>query len=193
MCTDPWIWPSHKQRVHGPADVVDRQHPVDLAGLPVDDDELGGVGEHRVDDRVLEALLERVRPVDAVLALVVDARPAPVGEGPPAGVGDGARRPSAFPGTRSSGRRRARGSCRRGRAPGAGSTPSSSTATWSGDGVDALAHLGPAVANLDVAVLGETDHRLHDLHQAVAEPGILEPEAQPDRLAVEDGLLVGRP
>ena len=48
-----------QQGVHGPADVVDRQHPVDLAGIPVDDDELGRVGEHRMDDRVLEAVLEQ--------------------------------------------------------------------------------------------------------------------------------------
>ena len=37
------------------------------------------------------------------------------------------------------------------------------------DGVDALAHLGPAVADLDVAVLGETHDRLDDLEKAVAE------------------------
>ena len=48
------------------------------------------------------------------------------------------------------------------------------------DGVHALAHLGPAVAHLDRAVGLEAHDRAHDLEQAVAEAGVLEPEADAD-------------
>ena len=64
-----------------------------------------------------------------------------------------------------------------------------------GDGVHALAHLRPAVADLDPA--RRVDSRnAHDgaghLAEAVAEPGVLQPEAEPDRLAGGDGRVVGR-
>ena len=66
--------PLAQERVHGAPDVVRGDDPVDRAGLAVDDDQLRRVPERRVDDGMLETFGERVRPVDAVLALVVDAR-----------------------------------------------------------------------------------------------------------------------
>src|SRR6202044_3506036 len=59
------------------------------------------------------------------------------------------------------------------------------------DRVNALAHLGPAVADLEVAFLRETDHRRHHLQQTVAEAGVLEPQPEPDRLAGGHGRIVG--
>ena len=52
-----------------------------------------------------------------------------------------------------------------------------------GDGVHALAHLGPAVAHLDGAVVLEAHDGPGDLLEAVAEAGVLEAEAEPDGLA----------
>ena len=52
-----------------------------------------------------------------------------------------------------------------------------------GDGVDALAHLGPAVADLDAAVLVEPDDGLGHLLEPVAEPRVLEAEPDADGLA----------
>ena len=52
-----------------------------------------------------------------------------------------------------------------------------------GDGVDALAHLGPAVAHLDGAVVLEAHDRLGDLLEAVAEARVLQAEADADGLA----------
>ena len=51
------------------------------------------------------------------------------------------------------------------------------------DGVHALAHLGPAVADLDDAVRAEPHDRLGDLLEAVAEAGVLQAEPEPDGLA----------
>ena len=59
------------------------------------------------------------------------------------------------------------------------------------DRVHALAHLGPAVAHLDRSVVAEVDDRLGDLLEPVAEPGVLEPETDTDRLAGGDRLVVG--
>ena len=56
--------------------------------------------------------------------------------------------------------------------------------------MDALAHLGPAVADLHFTVFGEADNRLDYLEKAVPEPGVLEPEAETYSLAVEDGLVI---
>ena len=55
----------------------------------------------------------------------------------------------------------------------------------------ALAHLGPAVANLDDSVFGESHDRPHDLEKTVPEPGVLEPETEADGFAVCDRLVVG--
>ena len=43
-----------QQRVHRPADVVGGDDPLDVAGVAVHDDELGGVAERRVDRRLLD-------------------------------------------------------------------------------------------------------------------------------------------
>ena len=55
-----------------------------------------------------------------------------------------------------------------------------------GDGVHALAHLGPAVPHLDGAVLLEAHDRARDLLEAVAEARVLQPEAEADRRARGD-------
>ena len=62
-----------QQGVHRPSDVVRGDDLVDATALTIDDDELRGVAERGVDHRMLEAFGQRVRPVDAVLPLVVDA------------------------------------------------------------------------------------------------------------------------
>ena len=119
-----------QERVDRPADVVGGDHPLDEARLAVDDDKLGGIAEGRVDRRVSRPSLDRVGPVDAVLALIVDSRPAAVGLGLPAGVGDRAGAHEGARGCRWSGPRpssRVVSTTTRTRA---GSTPSSSTATW---------------------------------------------------------------
>ena len=73
--------PLAQHRVHGLADVVHGDDPLDLARLAVDDRELGGVAEGGVDRRVrVGRVAELGRPVDDVLAVVVDVRAAAVGE-----------------------------------------------------------------------------------------------------------------
>ena len=60
------------------------------------------------------------------------------------------------------------------------------------DRVHALAHLGPAVPHLDGAVGLEAHHRAGDLEEAVAEAGVLEPEADADRRPRRDcGVVRG--
>ncbi len=63
--------------------------------------------------------------------------------------------------------------------------------------MDALAHLRPAVAHLDVAAGGvgfaaEAHDRPGDLAESVAEPGVLQPEAEADGLAGGDRRVVRR-
>ena len=53
----------------------------------------------------------------------------------------------------------------------------------SGDGVDALAHLRPAVADFDRSVRIEADRRTTHLVGAVAEARVLEPEPHADRVS----------
>ena len=176
-------------RVDGAADVVDGDHPLDVARLRVEHHELGGVAERRVDDRVLEALAERVRPVDPVLALVVDADLAPVGERGLARLGHrtGAHQRAAAPGGLA-GAELAGGvddHVDAGRVD-----PELLDGDLLGDGVDALAHLGPAVAHLDPAVVAEAHDGLGDLLEPVAETRVLEPEPEAERLAAGDGVVV---
>ena len=101
-----------QHRVDGPADVVDGDDLVDGLGLAVDHHELGGVAERRVDDRVLD-LAELVRPVDAVLALVVDVDPAAVGHRRRAGRRHRAGTHQRAAAAGGLAERRARGWCRR--------------------------------------------------------------------------------
>ena len=117
--------------------------------LAVHDHELGREGEDGVDDRVLEAFVERVGPVDAVLALVVHARPAAVlvsafvqASDDRAGAHDRAPRTGRLAGAELTG--------------GVDDDPHQRgvdaellDGDLAGDGVHALAHLGPAVADLD--------------------------------------------
>ena len=134
----------------------------------------------------MAGIAELGRPVDDVLAVVVDVGPAAVGE-----------------------RRGARLLHRAGghqRAPRPGGLAEAELARrvdddvdarrvdaqllgrdLQGDGVHALAHLGPAVADLDpvVGASGSDDGAGH-LAEAVAEPGVLQPEPEPDGLAGGD-------
>ena len=57
--------------------------------------------------------------------------------------------------------------------------------------MDALAHLGPAVPDLDGAVLPEVHDRPGDLLEAVAETRVLEAQADADGLSGGDRLVVG--
>ena len=170
---------------------MDGDHLLDGPALGIGDHELGGVPEGGVDDRVLHAFFEGVGPVDDVLADVVDPRLHPALAGDPAGVLD---RSGAH-----------QGAARTGGLAGAevaggvddhrdllGIDSEFFDGNLERHGVDALAHLGPAVADFDAAVLVEADHGSGDLEEPVAEPGVLEGEAHPDRLARGASLVVGR-
>ena len=58
--------------------------------------------------------------------------------------------------------------------------------------VDALTHLGPAVAHLDLAVATEVHDGPSDLLEAVAETTVLEPEPDTDGPACGHRLVMGR-
>ena len=128
---------------------------------------------------------ERVRPVDPVLALVVDTDLAPVGERGPARLGHrtGAHQRAAAPG-------RLAGAELAGRVDddvdAAGIDPELLDGDLLGDGVDALAHLRPAMAHLDAAVVTEAHDGLGDLLEPVAEPRVLQPQPEAERLAAGD-------
>src|SRR5262249_54094135 len=179
-------------RVDGPADVVGGEDTLDLARRPIDDDELRGVPEGGVDGGVLDArLAEVVGPVDAVLALVVDADLAAAG----------ARRVAG----------RLHGAGAHQRASGTGGLARAQLARridddahparielqllhrhLQGHRVPALAHLRPAVAHFDGAIDLEAHDGASDLLEPVAEPGVLEPEPEADGLAGgASGLIVG--
>ena len=181
-----------QHRVHGPADVVHGDDLLERTGLAIDDRHLGGVGERRVDDRVLHARgAELGGPVDAVLADIVDTDLAP-----------------ARAGCFASGLHRS-GPHECAAAPGGLAEPEFARGVHvhtdprridaeflDGDlerhGVHALAHLGPAVAHLDDAVLAEVDDRLGDLLEAVPEAAVLQTEPQTHGLAGRDGFVVVR-
>ena len=140
---------------------------------------------------MLDGVVHLVRPVDDVAPLVVDADL-------PAVVVRATRQASAIDaGTHQ-------------RAPAAGGLPGAELAGGvdddddvvgvdaelldghlHGDGVHALAHLGPAVAHLDLAVGAEPHDGAGDLVEPVAETRVLQPEPDPDRLAVGHAAVVG--
>ena len=69
----------------------------------------------------------------------------------------------------------------------AGSMPSSSHGDLQGDGVHALAHLGPAVAHLDACRRRAKRTTASAISlEPVAEPAVLQPEPEPDGLAGGD-------
>src|SRR6185369_5526044 len=132
------------------------------------------VAERRVDHRVLESLGKRVRPVDPVLALVVDARRA---SGRASGLARRLHRPcahqrAATPGGLA-GAELARGVDED--ADALGIDLQLLDRDLAGDRVHALAHLGPAVTDLDRAVLLAPHDRAGDLLEAVAEARVLQP------------------
>ena len=165
-------------------------------GLAIDHDHLGGEAEARVDGRVGDVrVAELLRPVDEVLALVVDARRAAAGQ-----------------------RRRARLAHRAGRhqrAARAGRLAEAELARGVDDHVDAFGSIASSSAatcratvctpwpisvqpwrtstrpGLVVGVGMEVDDRLRHLAEPVAESGVLEPEPEADRLAVGDRRVVG--
>ena len=61
-----------------------------------------------------------------------------------------------------------------------------------GDGMDPLAHLGPAVPHLDLAVRTEVDHCPGNFLESVAEAAVLQSETHTDRLAGGAGGVVMR-
>ena len=77
-----------QRRVDGPADIVGGKHTLDATARAIDDDELRGIPEGRVDDRMLYAVAQLVGPVDAELASVVDVDLTAVGQGGTARFGD---------------------------------------------------------------------------------------------------------
>ena len=129
-------------------------------------------------------IAEVLRPVDDVLAVVVDVELAAVGDAPPRRRRAPSRRPSACRATpvvwpKPSSRVVSTITSMR-----LGSMPSSCDRDLQRDGVHALAHLGPAVAHLDRAVGCGSARRPGTSPEAVAEAGVLEPEPETDRLAV---------
>ena len=128
-------------------------------------------------------IAEVLRPVDEVLALVVDV-----------GLAAGGERGGARLADRAGGHQRAARSGGLAEAELAGGVDDHLDAVrvdaellrrhLQRDGVHALAHLGPAVAHLDRRrrCVEAHDGPAH-LAEAVAEAGVLEPEAEPDRLA----------
>src|SRR5690606_33670018 len=126
-------------------------------------------------------LAEVVGPVDAELTGVVDAGAAAVGQGGTAGVGHRARRhEGAAAAGGLAGAELAGGVDHH--ADAVGLDAQLLDRDLEGDGVHALAHLGPAVAHLDGAVVLEAHDRAADLDEAVAEAGVLEAEPEADGL-----------
>ena len=193
-----------QQRVDRLADVVDGDDLARCAPLVAIDDRPSASRSRSTEWIVgfgMVGIAELLRPVDDVLALVVDVRRAAGGE-------RGARTPRCTEPAAISVPRD----------PVVWPKPSSrvvSTITsmrlgidaellrrhLQRDGVHALAHLGPAVADLDASVVVdvvEAHDRPAHLAEAVAEAGVLEPEAEPDRLAGGDaprrsaGLIASR-
>ena len=186
MCTLPSTWPSHERRVDRLADVVDGDDLLDVAGLPVDDHHLRRVAEHRVDRRVRDGrVAELLRPVDDVLALVVDTDLAAAGHRRGARVAAPSRPPSACRVTRWSDRSRARGWCRRSRrcAPGRRRVPARRPAA------PRCARPGPSRSSrgaprCDPAVADRSEEahdRLGHLAEPVAEARVLQARARARR------------
>ena len=128
MWTLPSICPP-QQRVDGAPHVVGRDHPLDSSRHRVGDHHLGRITEGAVDHRILEAVLELVGPVDAVLTFVVDADLAAAFDRSATGGAhrSGSQKCSPGPGGLTIAELRLVSTNTRMRA---GSTPSSSTATW---------------------------------------------------------------
>ena len=147
--------------------------------------ELCGVAKRGMDCRIRDVLIERVRPVDTPLALVVDADLAAACQCGFARVHDRARTHQCSP--------------RTGGLPLTEFTggihddfdPSGVDAEFlhrhlQRDRMDALAHLGPRVADLDTVVLVESHDRFRNLFEAVPEAGVLQPEPEPNGLTSGD-------
>ena len=178
MWTAPSICPSHSigltARPTSWAATTFSMAPVALIG----DDELGGVAERRVDDRILEALLERVGPVDAVLAVRSRRRASMPASLATRQASATEPAPMSVP-PRSGGLARAELAGRvDDDAHLLGFNAELLDRHLERDRVDALAHLRPAVADLDGAVVVEPNDGLGDLDEAVAEARVLEAEAR---------------
>ena len=175
--------PFTQHRVDRFADIVDRNDPLDIAGLSIDHDELRGVAERGVDRRVgIVGVTEMLRPIDEVLAHVVDVGLAPAVECGNARV--------------------AHRACSHQRAARTGGLSEAELARrvdddfdairidaqllcrdLQGDGVHTLAHLGPAVTYLDDAIAAESDDCAAQLAEPVPEPRVFQSQAETDRLA----------
>ena len=178
-----------QHRVHRPADIVSGNDTLHIAGLGIENDHLGGVAERGVDDRILQSLGQRVGPVDPVLALVIHLGPASVGQRSTASVGHRTRAHEGAPAAGGlAGTELARGIHNDPNR--LGIDAELLHGDLQRDGVHALAHLRPAVADLHGAVGTEADDRLGDLFEAIAETGVLQPQPDPDRLARSAGRFV---
>ena len=170
-------------------DVVRRDDALDRTGVAVHDHELCGVAERRVDDRPFEAFAQGVRPVDSVLAFEVDVRRAARGFGLAARIRDRAR---AHEGAARTGRLARAELARRvdDDTDARGRYAELFRRDLLRDRVDALPHLGPAVPHLDGAIVVESDDRLRDLLEAVAQARVLQAESDADGLPAGARLVV---
>ena len=169
---------------------MDGDDTFDRRARRIHDDELRGVAERRMDRRELD-VAEVLRPIDAVLADVVDAGLTAVG------LRRNARRlhrtgahQRAAAARRLADAELARRVDRDADAPGIDAELFHRDLQR--DGVDALAHLGPAVHHQHRAVVLEADQAAGDLLEAVAEARVLEPEPEPDGSPGGDGGVIGR-
>ena len=178
-----------QQRVDRLADVVDGDHAHDVAGVAVDLDHLRRVPEGRVDGGVG---IVRDRPAAASSRPGARPRsrprrhsPRPGRRGMPAAPHPAAisvpRDPVVCP--KPSWRVVSTMTSMR-----SGSMPSSLRGHLQRDGVHALTHLGPSVAHLDAPVGAEAHDRARDLAEAVAQPAVLQPQADADGTALRRGL-----
>ena len=165
-------------------------HPVRCTGFRIEDHELRGVAEGGVDHWVFQALRERVRPIDPVLTGVIDPDPTAVGHRRPTGLGHRAGSHESSP---------TAGGLAGSQLPGgvdddldAGRVDAQLLDSHlEGHCVDPLSHLGPAVTNLDLTIFPEPDYRTGQLHRPVAQPRVLQTEAQPGGPTVGHRPVVG--
>ena len=192
MCTLPSIWPSTSTGLTAlPTSCTATTRSIAPA-LAIDHHHLRGVREARVDRRVrMLGIAEVVGPVDDVLAVVVDVGRAVGGECRAARRVAPNRRSSACRAIRWSARTRARGWCRRSRRSGRGRCRAPAAATWRATvWTPWPISVQPWRTSTRSLSRAEPHDRPAHLAEPVAEPRVLEPEPEPDRLAVGDRRLV---
>ncbi len=183
--------PNALHRVDRAPHIVGGDHPLDVTGFPIDDDELRRVAECGMDHGMLGSRLDRTRPVDAVFAQVVDADAAIISPRGSAGIGNGARahqraaRPGRLTGAELTRRVDDHPDARR-------VDTELFDRNLRGHGMHALTHFGPAVPDFHGSIGLETHDRTHDLEESISEPRVLQAQAEPDRAALGDRGVVRR-